>query len=69
MSSQGTAFDYSSPAELFLSKRTQRQPNTVVLRQRLRPFVMLSKSCAQLGPSAPGCRSVMSGFTLSGQTK
>ena len=37
-------------------------------RQRLRPSVMLSKNWAHAGPSAPGCRSVMSGSTRTKST-
>jgi hypothetical protein len=43
-------------------------PFTGVSRQRLRPSVMLSKNCAHVGPSAPGCRSVMSGSTRTKST-
>ena len=64
MSRQGIAFDYSSPAELFLSRRRGRTPITGVSRQRLRPSAMLSKICAHAGPSAPGCRLETSGSTM-----
>ena len=68
VSRQSIAFDYSSPAELYLSKRGRRAPNTAVSRQRLRRSAMLSKNCAPSGPSAPGCRSVMSASTRTKST-
>jgi hypothetical protein len=64
VSREGVAFDYSSPAELFLARRRGRP----VSPPRLRPSITPSKNCAHSGLSPLGCRSVMSASTRTKST-
>ena len=68
VSRQSIAFDYSSPAELYLSKRGRRHTEYRRFATAAEAIGYASKNCAPSGPSPLGCRSVMSASTRTKST-